>query len=59
MTRRFPVVVTAQAAAQINDAALWWSENRPAEEGAIRDELERAFELLSVQPLIGTPTRST
>ena len=58
MTRRSPVVVTSRASLQIEEAAAWWTRNRPAAPGAIRVELERAFELLAIQPRIGAPVRS-
>jgi plasmid stabilization system protein ParE len=45
------------ARAQISAASAWWAENRPAAPDAIRDELERLFNLLRVQPAIGTVAR--
>jgi len=39
---------TKRAARQIREAA-WWERNRPAAAGAIREELEQAFALLSLQ----------
>jgi plasmid stabilization system protein ParE len=45
--------ISLRAAAQIEAAAIWWANNRPAAPGAIRQELERAFSLLAVQPSLG------
>ena len=47
------VEVTPRALAQIERAALWWAENRPAAPGAIRLDLAGAFEVLAQQPGIG------
>lgn len=32
---------------------MWWDKNRPAAPGAVREELERVFALISVQPGVG------
>ena len=53
------IKITDAAAAQIEDAARWWAENRPAAPGAIRNDLDAILRLLSVEPGIGTPARST
>ena len=47
------VEVTRRAAAQIEQAARWWSENRLAAPDAIRLDFEEAIELLAHQPGIG------
>ena len=39
---------------QIESAAAWWSENRPAAPGAIRSDLKAALDALVEQPGIGT-----
>ncbi len=57
MTRRLPVVVTPLAAAQIDDAEIWWRGHRPAAPGAIREELARAFDLIAAQPGVGAAAR--
>jgi plasmid stabilization system protein ParE len=49
----FEVEVTPRAAAQIERAAAWWEENRPAAPDAILDDFEEAKLLLSRQPGIG------
>lgn len=46
--------ITARAAAQIERAHVWWQENRPAAPDAVRSDLRATFELLLVQPGIGT-----
>ncbi len=50
---RLAVKVTYRAAGEITRACEWWDANRPAAQGLLRNELERVFELLSVQPGIG------
>lgn len=50
--------VTRSAAAQIQEAAIWWAENRPLVPRAIEEELERSFALLALQPTIGACARS-
>lgn len=52
------IQVTRNAAAQIEEAAVWWAKNRPLAPGAIEEELERSFALLAVQPAIGALARS-
>ncbi len=59
MTRRLPVVVTGRAAAEIDEAAIWWSRNRPAAPGAVREDLVRALSLLASQPGVGAVARNT
>lgn len=48
------VKVSARAASQIDKAAEWWAENRPAAPGAIRADIGEALALLAQQPGIGT-----
>ena len=48
------VRVKPRAERQIDAAALWWSENRPAAPGAIRSDLKAALDALAEQPGIGT-----
>jgi len=47
------VRVKPRAERQIEAAAAWWSENRPAAPGAIRSDLNAALEALVEQPGIG------
>jgi plasmid stabilization system protein ParE len=52
------VEVTPRAAAQIERAARWWAENRPAAPEAIADDFEEAKTLLAVQPGLGAKSSS-
>ena len=47
------VEVTLRAAAQIETAAVWWAENRPAAPDAIRIDFQEAKSLLSHEPGVG------
>jgi plasmid stabilization system protein ParE len=47
------VAITPRALGQIERAALWWAENRPAARDAIRLDLAEALEVLAQQPGIG------
>jgi plasmid stabilization system protein ParE len=51
--RPFPIEVSDLARAQIRAAQEWWRVNRPKAPNAIREELERASLLISVQPELG------
>lgn len=53
------VRVKPGAERQIDAAAVWWSENRPAAPGAIRSDLKAALEALVEQPGIGTLVENT
>jgi plasmid stabilization system protein ParE len=48
------VRIKPRAERQIDSAAAWWGENRPAAPGAIREDLRAALEALVEQPGIGT-----
>ena len=48
------VRVKPRAQRQIEKAAEWWAENRPAAPGAIRKDIESALALLVDEPGIGT-----
>jgi len=52
------VEVTPRAAAQIERAARWWAENRPAAPGAIANDFEQAKNLLARQPGVGARSAS-
>lgn len=54
MIDRLPLQVTALASQQIRVAEAWWHLNRTAAPNAVREELERAFSLISAQPRIGS-----
>ena len=47
MGRPLSVKIVGRAALQIRDAAKWWGEHREKAPGALKEELERAFALLS------------
>jgi plasmid stabilization system protein ParE len=48
------VRIKPRAQRQIEAAAAWWAENRPAAPGAILADLEGALSLLAREPGIGT-----
>ena len=54
MTEPFAVELTALAAQHIRKAETWWRTNREAAPNAIRQELQRAFTLIALQPQIGS-----
>ena len=43
---------------QIEEAAIWWSENRLDAPRAIEEEVARAFALLALHPAIGARARN-
>ncbi len=47
--------VTRRADAHIDQAAVWWEQNRSLSPGALDEELAEAFALLISQPAIGAP----
>jgi plasmid stabilization system protein ParE len=51
------IKVSPRAQAQIEAAAAWWAQNRPAAPGAVRDEVARILGILSTQPGIGVTER--
>ncbi|HYO75661.1 MAG TPA: type II toxin-antitoxin system RelE/ParE family toxin [Thermoanaerobaculia bacterium] len=54
MSQARPVELTELAARQIREAEAWWRANRTLAPHAVRQQLERAFALLAVQPRIGS-----
>ena len=58
MRRPLHIEVSDLARAQIRAAQDWWRVNRPKAPNAIREELERASLLMSVQPEIGARARN-
>lgn len=52
------VEITPRAAAQIERAAEWWAENRPAAPDAIRIDFQEALLLLARQPGVGARSRT-
>lgn len=57
MTSPLRIKVSRHAQAQIEEAAAWWAQNRPLAPGAVRQDLDRIFSLLSVEPGIGARAR--
>jgi plasmid stabilization system protein ParE len=55
---RLSIRFTARAARQVEQAGRWWRDNRPKAPGAVREELDRALELLAVQPHVGAKAGS-
>jgi plasmid stabilization system protein ParE len=47
--------VTKRADAHIEQATIWWEQNRPLSPGALEEELAEVFTLLISQPAIGAP----
>ena len=58
MSRPLDIEVSDLAKAQIRAAEAWWRTNRSKAPNAIREELERASFLISVQPQIGARARN-
>jgi plasmid stabilization system protein ParE len=52
------VEVTPRAAIQLEAAATWWAQNRPAAPDAIRVDFQEAAALLSRQPGVGAKSRT-
>jgi plasmid stabilization system protein ParE len=53
LSRRLAIRVIRSAAREITEASEWWRKNRPYASDAIRDELERTFDLISSHPNVG------
>jgi hypothetical protein len=58
VSRPLHIEVSDLAKAQIRAADEWWRLNRPKAPNAIREELERAALLISIQPEIGARARN-
>lgn len=58
MTGRLAVSFTPRALKQVEEAALWWQQNRPKAPGAFSADLEAALELISTQPRVGATARN-
>jgi len=54
LSEKLPIRVARSAADQMATASAWWDANRPKAPGAFREEIQRALELVSTQPQIGT-----
>jgi len=57
VTTPLQIRVSLPAQGQIEEAAAWWAENRPAAPGAIRDDLADILNVLVRQPGIGVSAR--
>lgn len=53
MSQPLPLEITALAAQHIRKAEAWWRIHRTAAPDAVREELQRAFALITTQPRIG------
>jgi plasmid stabilization system protein ParE len=53
VSRPLAIDVSDLAKAQIQAAEEWWRLNRPKAPNAIREELERAASIISIQPSAG------
>ena len=53
MTSRLTIKVTRRARTQIETAISWWSAHRSSAPDAIIEDVDRALQLLIVQPNIG------
>jgi plasmid stabilization system protein ParE len=58
VSRPLHIEVSDLAKTQIRAAEQWWRLNRPKAPNAIREELERASSLISVQPEVGARARN-
>ena len=58
MSGPLPLRIVGSAGRAILDAAEWWAANRPKALDAFAIDLERAFQLLASQPLIGSRARN-
>ena len=58
MSRSLHVGISELAKGQVRAAEEWWRLNRPKAPNAIREELERASSIISVQPELGARARN-
>ena len=58
MSQRLPVSFTRRASLQVAEAGRWWSVNRAKAPDALREELERALQLIASQPEVGAKARN-
>lgn len=59
MTEPLPVEFTRRASAHTEAANLWWRQNRRQAPEALHEELERAVQLIALQPEVGATARNT
>ena len=58
MSAPLQIEVSDLAKGQIRAAEQWWRLNRPKAPNAIREDLDRASSLISVQPNVGARARN-
>jgi hypothetical protein len=58
VTERLPVKFTRRADKHVDEARIWWRENRTKAPGALAEDLEQALELISSQPHVGALARN-
>ena len=58
MSRSLHIDISDLAKAQVRAAEEWWRLNRPKAPNAVREELERASLLMSIQPESGARARN-
>lgn len=49
-----PIEITDLAAEHIRDADAWWRKHRLSVPNAVREDLDKAFQMIGVQPHIGS-----
>jgi plasmid stabilization system protein ParE len=59
VSRPLDIEISDLAKAQVRTAEDWWRLNRPNAPNAIREELERAASIVSLQPEVGTLALNT
>ena len=59
MSAPLRIEITEDAREQIASAVAWLTKNRPSAPGAVLEDLDRAFGLLSAQPALGAQARRT
>ena len=55
MSTPLTVKVTPRARREIGQASNWWAKHRTKAHHAFREDIQRAFDTLARQPLIGPP----
>jgi plasmid stabilization system protein ParE len=58
LSQKLPIRVVRRVDREITEAAAWWRANRPIAPDAFREELQRAFDLITSQPQVGTRARN-
>ena len=59
MNPPLPIRFTRRASRQVDEAGQWWQEHRTKAPAALREELERALQLIGSQPDVGARARNT